>query len=265
MTLPFPTVDLLGMELTSIDMEQLLEHMFGALSAGRGGWLVTANLDFLRRYVREPATRRIYEDADLRVADGMPLIWASWLRGTPLPERVAGSSIVEPLCQRAAREGRSVYLLGGDPAANEVAARKLVSDHPGLRIAGRSSPMLSAVPTPEQLTPMGEQLAGTRPDFVLVAFGSPKQEHVISALRAVLPHAWWIGVGISLSFVAGHVQRAPPLVQRLGLEWAHRLAQEPKRLSRRYVLEDIPFAFEMFGRIAHARLSAYRPRQNRRP
>jgi N-acetylglucosaminyldiphosphoundecaprenol N-acetyl-beta-D-mannosaminyltransferase len=192
----------------------------------------------------------MYADADLRVADGMPLVWASRLRGTPLPERVAGSSLVAPLCRRAAREGRSVYLLGGEAEANRVAAEKLREADPSLRIVGASSPWVSAHPTEGELDEIAQSLLAARPDIVLVAFGSPKQERVIAKLRASLPNAWWIGVGISLSFLAGHVKRAPVLVQRLGLEWVHRLVQEPRRLFRRYVIEDLPFAVELFGRAA---------------
>lgn len=248
------TVDLLGMQIASIDMDQLLDHLFKELDAGRGGWLITANLDFLRRHVHDDRARRMYEHADLRVADGMPLIWASHLRGKPLPERVAGSSMLRPLCERSVRNGRSVYFLGGDPKANEVAAEKLTREIPGLCIVGRSAPFISTIPTEAELLPIRADLLRTRPDFVLVAFGSPKQEELINALRADLPHAWWIGIGISFSFVAGHVKRAPVLVQQWGLEWAHRLLQEPERLFRRYVIEDIPFAFTLFGRVARERV-----------
>jgi N-acetylglucosaminyldiphosphoundecaprenol N-acetyl-beta-D-mannosaminyltransferase len=263
MSSSFAKVELCGMPLASIDTQQLLDHLFESLAQGRGGWLVTANLDFLRRHVKDPEARDIYAGADLRVADGMPLVWASRLRGTPLPERVAGSSLVTPICQRAAAEGRRVYLLGGDPKASQVAAEKLQAAFPGLELAGVSAPWVSAVPTTSELEEMATALSAAKPDLVLVAFGSPKQERVIHALRARLPGAWWIGVGISLSFIAGSVRRAPPLVQALGLEWVHRLVQEPRRLFRRYVVEDLPFAVELFGRAAldrvHAR--AARPRR----
>ncbi|MET0284895.1 MAG: WecB/TagA/CpsF family glycosyltransferase [Polyangiales bacterium] len=255
MTSTFESVELCGMPLASIDSRQLVEHLFASLARGQGGWLVTANLDFLRRHVKDPQARGIYADADLRVADGMPLVWASRLRGTPLPERVAGSSLVIPVCQRAAQDGRSVYLLGGDPTAASIAAQKLLEAAPGLKLAGVSSPWVSASPTREELDAIASELLASKPDLVLVAFGSPKQEHVIHQLRARLPGAWWIGVGISLSFIAGHVRRAPPLVQALGLEWAHRLTQEPKRLFRRYVIEDLPFAVELFGRAALERVT----------
>lgn len=250
----FATVELCGMSLASLHTQQLIDHVFESLAQARGGWLVTANLDFLRRFVHDPASRDIYADADLRVADGMPLVWASHLQGTPLPERVAGSSLLLPLCQRAAREGRSVYLLGGDPTAAQIARQRLVEASPGLVVAGQTSPNVSAQVSEADVAPIREELLRTRPSIVFVAFGSPKQERVIARLRADLPDAWWIGVGISFSFIAGQVARAPVLLQKLGLEWAHRLLQEPERLFRRYVIEDIPFAFELFGRAALVRL-----------
>ncbi|CAA9442127.1 MAG: N-acetylmannosaminyltransferase, partial [uncultured Ramlibacter sp.] len=261
----FEKVELHGMALASVNSDQLLDILFGHLGEGQGTWLVTANLDFLRRFAKDPAARELYSDADVRIADGMPLVWASRVRGTPLPERVAGASLVRPVCRRAAAEGRSVYLLGGDPTAARAAARKLVEENPGLQIAGISTPQVSATPTEVELESMAALLEQARPDIVLVGLGSPKQERVIRALRDRLPQACWIGVGASLSFVSGHLRRAPPVMQALGLEWLHRLSQEPQRLFRRYVLEDLPFAFQLFGRAALERLAATTPRTRTNP
>jgi len=244
-----PSVDLLGMRLARVDEDGVLDHMFGELRQGRGGWLITANLDFLRRYAKEPEMRALYASADLTVADGMPLVWASGLLGHPLPERVAGSALIYRFAERAAREKRSLYLLGGDPGAGEGAARTLCGNYPGLQIAGHSAPRFSALPTAAELAPVIDALRAAQPDLLLVGLGSPKQERVIDALRSQFPRTWMVGVGISFSFVAGQVTRAPSWMRKSGLEWIHRLSQEPKRLARRYIVEDLPFAAELFARV----------------
>jgi N-acetylglucosaminyldiphosphoundecaprenol N-acetyl-beta-D-mannosaminyltransferase len=244
-----PTVNLLGMQLARVDEDGLLDHMFQEIAAQRGGWLITANLDFLRRYAKDPAMRALYASADLAVADGMPLVWAAGLLGDPLPERVAGSALIYRFADRAARDGRSVYLLGGDPGAGEAAAAVLRERAPGLRIAGLSAPRFSSVPTSLELEDTLAALRTCKPDLLLVGLGSPKQERLIHALRPHFPAMWMVGVGISFSFVAGHVARAPSWMRRSGLEWVHRFLQEPRRLGRRYLLEDLPFAAELFARV----------------
>jgi N-acetylglucosaminyldiphosphoundecaprenol N-acetyl-beta-D-mannosaminyltransferase len=245
----FATCRLYGMSLAQLDSTGVLDHVFQALARGQGGWLVTANLDFLRRYVHDVGSRTLYDAADIRVADGMPLVWAARLQGDVLPERVAGSSLVALLAERAAREGRSLYLLGGAPGASPRAAEVLLQRHPTLKIVGTSSPRVSDPPTAAEVEPMREELARLRPDLVLVGLGSPKQEKLIAELRPALPSSWLMGVGVSFSFLAGDVRRAPVWMQRTGLEWIHRLAQEPRRLARRYLVEDLPFSVSLF---AHA-------------
>jgi N-acetylglucosaminyldiphosphoundecaprenol N-acetyl-beta-D-mannosaminyltransferase len=193
--------------------------------------------------------RALYDLADVRVADGMPLLWAARLQGDPLPERVAGSTLVGQIAERAAVEGRSLYLLGGAPGASARAAEVLCQRLPALRVLGSSSPLLSDPPAPAEIAPLAAELGRLRPDLVLVGLGSPKQEKLIRELRPVLPGSWMMGVGISFSFLAGDVRRAPRWMQRTGLEWIHRLAQEPRRLARRYLVEDLPFSFALF---AHA-------------
>jgi len=251
-------IELLGMSIARCSEPELLDALFAALAKQRGGWLITANLDFLRRYYKDPRMQVLYAQADLRVADGMPLVWAAYLQGTPLPERIAGSSLLRPLAERAAREGRSVYFLGGNGNSAEGASRLLKQQFPELRVAGFSSPWLPVEPDDAAVEPTRQVLTEARPDIVLVALGSPKQEWLIAKLRRSLPAAWFIGVGMSFSFTTGEMARAPGWMQRSGLEWVHRLVSEPKRLGKRYLWHDAPFGIELLGRslLARFRLAA---------
>jgi N-acetylglucosaminyldiphosphoundecaprenol N-acetyl-beta-D-mannosaminyltransferase len=238
---PASCVELDGIALQCMTRAELVEQLDGSLERGAGGWIITLNVDHVQRVQRIPRVRECYAKADWIVADGMPLLWAAALQGTPLPDRVAGSDLVWTIAERAAKRGRSLYLLGGAAGAAEAAARVLTARWPELRIAGISSPDVSEPATPAELDAIRSKLAKAEPDIVYVALGAPKAEYLIAALREAFPRTWWIGVGISLSFIAGTVQRAPVWVQRSGLEWLHRLAQEPRRLARRYLIDDLPF------------------------
>ncbi len=248
-------VSLMGVKLDAWTEREVVEHILAELDAGRGGTVVTANLDHIRRARLEPEYRQIVEEADVVTPDGTPLVWASKVQRTPLPERVAGSSLVGTLAEAAAEAGRSLYLLGGAPGAAEGAAASLRERLPSLRIVGIDCPAVGFEKSPEALAAIREKLEAAEPDVVYVALGSPKQENLIRTLRdnGVLPGAWWIGVGISLSFLAGEVKRAPPWVQRAGLEWVHRLCQEPGRLFKRYVVHGIPFGVRLMAEAATKR------------
>ena len=239
---PLPTVRVHGLAFHALTVDGCVAHILRSLEAGQGGWVVTLNLDHHRRALRDPAYAALCERASLRVADGMLTVFASRLQGTPLPGRAAGSDLVPALGRAAARHGRSLYLLGGAPGAAEGARDVLVAANPTLRIAGLTCPEVGFERDPGEVERIARTLEEVAPDIVLVALGSPKQELLIDRLRERLPSAWWLGVGISLSFLSGHVRRAPRWMQAIGLEWLHRLAQEPRRLARRYLVEGIPFA-----------------------
>lgn len=237
-----PSVDLLGMRIHALSEPQVIEHILAELSAGRGGWLATPNLDHLRRLVSDPEFRSTCSRAALLVPDGIPLLWAGRLQGTPLPGRVAGSDLISSLTAAAAAAGRSVFLLGGNPGTETGAARCLLDRHPGLRVAGTACPASGFERDEAAMNQLVETLTAARPDIVYVALGSPKQEVLMDRLAPTLPQTWWLGVGISFSFLHGEIRRAPRWMQKSGLEWLYRLIQEPRRLAGRYLRHGIPFA-----------------------
>ena len=180
----------------------------------------------------EPIEKGLIDDADLVVADGMPLIWASRLAGEPLPERVSGSSMVWSICEAASARGQSVFLLGGDPGVAERAAEVFRQSLPGPRDRRHGVPSRRFRERRSgSSSAFSARSTEAAPRIVFVALGFPKQDLLIRILRSSLPHASFLGVGISLSYATGDVSRPPGWICRLGLEWAYRLSQEPTRRS----------------------------------
>jgi N-acetylglucosaminyldiphosphoundecaprenol N-acetyl-beta-D-mannosaminyltransferase len=254
---PPETATIMGLPFHRLDHATLVRQFLDGVAAGSGGWIVTPNLDILRQFTTTPECRELIMAATHRVADGLPIVWASHVAGAPLPERVPGSDFVLTLPEAAAREGLSVFLLGGNPGIAEAAAARLRSEHPSIRIDFHSPPF-GFEEDPAELDAIKQALRRAQPALVLVGLGFPKQERVIRMLRSELPGSWFAGIGISLSFLAGDQPRAPVVLQRLGLEWVHRLWHEPRRLFRRYVLHGLPFAVRLFAWAMARRLAAAR-------
>ena len=173
--------------------QRCVNQVMESLLSGRGGWIVTLNLDHLRRCASDPDYATLVLDADSRVADGMPLVWASWLRGTPLPGRVAGSDLVLSLSRAFGERGMSVYLLGGNPGTAEAAVPVLRRACPGLVIAGTACPAPGFENDPRQMEKLRKDLEAAAPHVVLVALGSPKQERLIRLMKPCVVRAWWVG------------------------------------------------------------------------
>ena len=244
-----------GTTFHAITETECVQHVQDRLRTGLGGWIVTLNVENLRRARLSPAVRSLVATADLILADGMPLVWAGFLQGTPFPERVTGSNLIWSLTAACAQSGRSVFLLGGSPGSADAAKAVLQHRHPDLRITGTYCPPLGFETKPAEWERIAAALREEPADLIFVALGFPKQEQVIDRFRSDFPGFWWIGVGISFSFVAGSVHRAPRWMQCAGLEWFHRFLQEPRRLFKRYFLHDIPFALKILALAAWERIS----------
>jgi exopolysaccharide biosynthesis WecB/TagA/CpsF family protein len=369
----------------SVTEQTVAGRVLSALAANRGGRILTPNVDILRHASHSAEVRRFIADATLIVADGMPLIWASRLAGTPLPERVTGSGLIWTLSQALATAHHSIYVLGGEPTSTPLppalvadpcatapssaalpsrsaaasltspvlfepsslaapsppfagthpmqpfattlvatgtaslsgitvplarsaadapvagspfalraaapalapastgcspnrreptlsraeaeahrsgvavtstfdnahrAATALSSAFPGLRVAGSHAPAFGFDRDPPAYATVLSGVIDAKPDLVYVGLGFPKQERVISDLRAALPKSWFLGCGAAINFVVGQARRAPFWMQRSGLEWAHRLAQEPARLAGRYLAHDAPYAMKLLASAA---------------
>ncbi len=235
-----------GLPLADLTQKQVEALIAADLHDGRGGWLVTANLDHLRRMRSDAGVRELLRAADLVVADGMPLVWAGRLADAPVRERVAGSDLIFTLSAEAAQVGASVYLLGGSPGAAADAAGELRRRHPQLRIAGTACPPYGFENSPELLDDVVRDVVAASPGLVFVGLGFPKQDQLIARLRREHHDAWYVGCGVSIDFVAGRVQRAPRWMQRSGVEWLYRLTREPRKLAARYLVHGIPFALRLF-------------------
>jgi N-acetylglucosaminyldiphosphoundecaprenol N-acetyl-beta-D-mannosaminyltransferase len=218
-----------------VDSSEALRAIERLVDAGRGGSVFTPNVDHVVKASRNPAFKAAYSRVSLSLADGMPLIWASLLLGCPLPERVAGSDMLVPVLELAARRRYRVYLLGGAPGVAEQTAR-LLSEQMGIIVAGWDDARISIDGSdPGDLSIA--RASAAKPDLILVALGPPKQELWIDRARDHVGPAVALGVGASLDFLVGKYKRAPRWMAKIGLEWLYRLLQEPRRLWRRYLVE----------------------------
>jgi N-acetylglucosaminyldiphosphoundecaprenol N-acetyl-beta-D-mannosaminyltransferase len=259
------TRTLRGLDFDLLSETEVVRDVIDKSREGHGGWVVTPNTDILRQVRKSAEAFALVRQASLTVPDGMPLIWAAKIRGKPLVERVTGSSLIYTLTEAAAEAGLSVYMLGGEPGVPEAAAENLVRRFQGLKVVGAHSPPLGFEKSSTGMAEVRERLLEAAPNIVYVGLGFPKQERVISELVPIMASTWFIGCGAAIPFAAGKVPRAPVWMQRCSLEWVHRLAIEPRRLSKRYLLHDLPFGLSLLALAAIDRISAIGGKELERP
>jgi len=248
------TVVVLGIPFHNVTFEETVAWARDRIKSRRPGYIATANIDFIMQSRRDPEMQRILLEADLVVADGIPIVWLSNWLGPKLKARVTGSDLVPMFAEMARDNGFSLFHLGGAPGVAEKAAEVLVHRYPGLRIAGCYSPPKADVLNMNHAEILA-RLDTAQPDLLLVAFGAPKQEKWVNLNMGRLKVPVSIGIGGSLDFLAGTQTRAPRFMQRLALEWLWRMFSDPPRLFRRYV-GNIGFLFSAVLKLLITRFGA---------
>ncbi len=240
-----PPIAILGVPFDNVTTAETVEAVERMVASRQPHYLVTANVDFLVQAQEDIELRRILFDAHLVLCDGTPLVWASQLLGNPLLERVAGSDLVPLLLRAAEQKGYRVFFLGATPDSVAQAVENLKKTHPALTIAGHYSPPFNKLLEMDH-DEIKRRILEAAPDLLFVSLGCPKQEKWIAMHYRELAVPVSAGVGATIDFLAGKVKRAPAWMQRSGTEWIYRLAQEPRRLFKRYAKDFWVFGWRIF-------------------
>jgi len=244
-------VEILGCQIDNLSMAETLQTIEGFIESGEPHQHVAVNVDKVVKASRDPQLRRIINECSLINVDGMPVVWASRLLGKTLKERVAGVDLFEAIVKRSAVRGWRVFFLGASEEVVNSVREFYAKELPRLKVVGYHNGYWSTDEEPVIV----EQIAASRPDLLFVAISSPKKEEFLRRHQATMKVPFAMGVGGTFDVVVGKVKRAPRWMQKCCLEWFYRFLQEPKRMFRRYFIDDMYFFWlllkALFGRAAH--------------
>jgi len=231
-------VNVLGVGVSVLDQDRARKFLFDALRTGQRGYVTVTGVHGVSEAQKDPELREIFHRALLVTPDGMPMVWVARLKGHASIRRVYGPDLMLNLCEHSRAENFSHFLYGGLPGVARALAHKLRERLPGLNIAGTFSPPFRQL-NPTEREELEQIIRGTRPDFFWVGLSTPKQERFMAQFISILPEAKiFIGVGAAFDLLTGRVRQAPRWMQSAGLEWFFRLTQEPRRLARRYLVNN---------------------------
>ncbi|PIL44768.1 glycosyltransferase [Massilia eurypsychrophila] len=231
-------ITMMGCQIDNLSMEDTLATIEGFIRSGLPHQHVVVNVDKLVKASRDEQLRRIINECALINADGMPVVWASRLLGKPLKERVAGVDLFEALMARAAGKGWRVFLLGAREDVVQAVRETYLRKYPQLAIAGVRNGYWNGE---QEEAAVVEQIRASGADLLFVAISSPKKEQFLGRYQAAMKIPFAMGVGGTFDVAIGKVKRAPRWMQKAGLEWFFRFLQEPRRMFRRYFIDDMAF------------------------
>lgn len=225
-------------EIDNLTMDEALRDVERLIGENTCSYVVTPNVDHVVQLETNKELQNAYANASLILTDGKPLVWISRWYGTPIKEKISGSDLFPRLCEMAAKKGYRMFFLGAAEGVAAKAAENLKERFNGLQIVGTYSPAYGFEDDIEELYKIKFLIKEAKPHMLIVGLGCPKQEKFMYSYCKDLGVPISFGLGASFDFEAGNVKRCPKWVAKCGLEWLYRIKQDPKRLARRYLIDD---------------------------
>lgn len=230
---------LLNTYVNNVNMDETVQAIEDMIASEKKSYIVAINVDVVMKIENDSYLKEITDEADMVLVDGKPLEWIAKWHKRPIKAKISGSDLVPILCKRAAEKGYSIFIIGGKEGIAEKAQVNLERDLPGIKIVGTYAPPFGFEKDERELKKINEMISNTHPDILIACFGCPKQEKWIYENYQKYDAKVSVCAGATVDFLAGKVNRAPKWMSDHGLEWFYRFLQEPKRMFKRYFIDDV--------------------------
>lgn len=230
---------LLNTYINNLTMSETIDEIEKMIASKQKSYVVAINVDVVLKIENDPYLKKIVDEADMVLVDGKPLVWISKMYGKPLKAKISVSDLVPLLCDVSAEKDYKIFILGGKEGIAEQAKRKLIEKHPNIKIVGTYAPPFGFEKDENELNKINQMISNVHPDLLISCFGCPKQEKWIYENIGKYNAKVSICAGATVDFLAGNVKRAPRWMSDHGLEWFYRFLQEPRRMFKRYFIDDV--------------------------
>lgn len=230
---------LLNTYVNNVDMNETLSAIDEMISSRKKSYIVAINVDVVMKMENDSYLKQITDEADMVLVDGKPLVWIAKWHKHPVKAKISGSDLVPLLCKRAAKKGYTTFIIGGKGGIAEKAKSNLERDYPGIQVVGSYAPPFGFEKDENELSKINSMISDVHPDLLIVCFGCPKQEKWIYENYQKYDAKVSVCAGATVDFLAGNVNRAPKWMSEHGLEWFYRFLMEPKRMFKRYFVDDV--------------------------
>ena len=230
---------LLNTYINNVTMPETIAAIEQMIETGKKSYVVAINVDVVMKIEEDSYLKKVVDNADMVLVDGKPLVCISKLHGKPLKAKISGSDLVPLLCEVAAKKGYKIFIIGGKDGIAEQAKEKLERQLPKIEIVGTYAPPFGFEKNETELDKINQMISEVHPDLLIACFGCPKQEKWIYENIEKYNAKVSVCAGATVDFLAGNVKRAPRWMSEHGLEWFYRFLQEPKRMFKRYFIDDV--------------------------